>query len=189
MLFPPAAPGGAAIILGNAGRGGQVMAAGGFAINVGRAKQLLGGAGVGLNRLFAQAGQPQPGNNQNNNQGGGGGGGGGGNPARDANIPQAEVDAVRARWQQNPNDIGLVAYKPSTGEIHVANFDAHGGHDMLLRNLNIADANNWRGAIVSSNGNVINNSGLNVGRGFGQGMAPEEFAKVTESLRRVGLAP
>src|SRR5262249_3673077 len=105
-------------------------------------------------------------------------------------IPEIEADAVRARWETQPNDLGLVVDDPTTGEIHVGNFDAHGGHELFLDHLypGISDTSSWRGAIVSSDGTAINNSGLNVGRGFGQGMAPPEFQQVLDALRRAGLA-
>jgi hypothetical protein len=41
-------------------------------------------------------------------------------------IPQNEIDAILARWQQKPEDLGLVVYNSATEEIHVASFDAHG---------------------------------------------------------------
>jgi hypothetical protein len=95
--------------------------------------------------------------------------------------------ANSTRWQQEPGDIGLGVYNPSTGEIHVGSFDAYGGHDLFLQNLGITDAAPWRGFVVGSNGQASNNSGLNVGLGYGQGMSPTDYQHVVDELRQGGL--
>jgi len=96
----------------------------------------------------------------------------------DPSIPRSEVDALRARWITDSNDLGLGVYNPTTSEIHVGNFDSHGGHDLFLQNLGVTDHNDWRGFVVVSDGQVINNSGLNVGSGYRQGMPPADFQRV-----------
>jgi hypothetical protein len=108
-------------------------------------------------------------------------------PPLPATILPSEVTALRNAWQQNPTDLGLIVYKPGTGEFHVGSFDAHGGHDLFLHNLLITDDANWRGASISSGGVVINNSGLNVGKGHGQGMPPGEWQEVLQACRDAGL--
>ena len=105
-------------------------------------------------------------------------------------IPQPEVDALRKAWARDPNDIGLGLYNPSTGEIHVGSYDTTGsiGHDGLQNVLGIPDADRprWRGFIVSSDGQVINNSAFNNPEG-GVQMLPAHFADVEAALRRAGL--
>jgi hypothetical protein len=106
---------------------------------------------------------------------------------RPASFAQSEVSAMQVAWQQDPTDIGLIVYKPSTCEIHLGSFDAHGGHELLLHNLQFADTTNWRGASISNGGLVVNNSGLNIGQGYGQGMPPSDWQQVLEACRQAGL--
>jgi hypothetical protein len=93
-------------------------------------------------------------------------------------------------WASNSNDIGLGLFTPGTGEIHVGSFDATGrtGHDGLQHTLGIPDADrpNWRGFVVSSGGQAINNSAFNSPDG-GVRMLPAYFAEVEDALRRAGL--
>jgi hypothetical protein len=81
-------------------------------------------------------------------------------------------------------------YNPDTGEIHVGSYDTTGGtgHDGLQSALGIPDADrpNWRGFIVSSGGQAINNSAFN-GPDGGTRMLPATFAEVEDALRRAGL--
>jgi hypothetical protein len=100
------------------------------------------------------------------------------------------VDALQRAWARNPNDLGLGLYNPSTGEIHVGSYDTTEsiGHDGLQNALGIPDADRpkWRGFIVSSGGQVVNNSAFNNPDG-GVRMLPDYFAQVEDALRRAGL--
>jgi hypothetical protein len=111
-------------------------------------------------------------------------------PAVPGTIPQSEVDALRTAWARNPNDLGLGHFNPSTGEIHVGSYDTTGriGHDGLQNALGIPDTDrpNWRGFVISSGGQAINNSAFNNPDG-GVRMLPASFAQVEDALRRAGL--
>jgi len=107
-------------------------------------------------------------------------------------IPQSEVDALRAAWARNRGDAGLGLYNPTTGEIHVGSFDTTGqgiGHDGLQLTLGFSDLDRsqWRGFIIVSDGQAINNSGFNIFDGTPPRMASAFYAEIEDALRRAGL--
>ncbi len=107
-------------------------------------------------------------------------------------IPQAEVNAVRARWGIKASDIGLGLYNPGTGEIRVSTFDTGGqgiGHEGLQMTLGIPDADRpqWRGFVFNSAGQAMNLSGFNIPDGTPPRMRADHYAQVGDALRRAGL--
>ncbi len=105
-------------------------------------------------------------------------------------VPPDEASAVQVALQQNPQNMGLVVYNPTTGEIHVGPFDRFGGHDALLDSIGQLDnSSQWLGAVVQSDGEVLNISALNAGSGGqGMGMPDAVLQTVTSALKAAGLA-
>lgn len=101
-------------------------------------------------------------------------------------IPQQEVADLRAAFAANPADLGVGLYNPGTGEIHVASFDrmAPGGHADLATQLRLTPLSDWRGFVVSSDGQFLPASHLNKPAMW---MAPADAAAVEAILRKAGL--
>jgi hypothetical protein len=103
-------------------------------------------------------------------------------------ISQAEVDALRAAWGANPQDIGVGVYNPQTGETHIMSMQNTGniGHDGVIQALGLT-ASEWMGYIVTSDGTFWPQSGLNVPWTSTHQMPANAAAAVQQALRAAGL--
>jgi hypothetical protein len=104
-------------------------------------------------------------------------------------IPAADVAALRAAFQANLLDLGVGLFNRSTGEIRLESFDTvtqGRGHQGLADVLGITDNLDWRGFLVTPDGQFVPTSHFNLIDGA-LTMKPSDEASVRRELRQEGL--
>jgi hypothetical protein len=103
-------------------------------------------------------------------------------------LDQSEVDWVKDAFRANPKDVGIGLVNPTTGEIRLGSFDGTNGqaHQGLAHALNIFNNADWRGFIVTADGQFVPGSHFNLPDG-GLVLRPDLSSLVEQELRRVGL--
>lgn len=79
-------------------------------------------------------------------------------------IPPGDVDRLRADFANNPNELGVGLYNPTTGVIRLGGFDSvtfKCGHYGLAAACGIVDDAEWRGFTVNANGRFAGTSSYN----------------------------
>jgi hypothetical protein len=107
--------------------------------------------------------------------------------APEGNIPQGEVDAVKARWTTHPGDPGMGVYNIETGEIHLSTGGQVGGHPTLAGIHSAPPHTAWRGFVFNRQYGLIPRSSLNYADGVGGAMAGRYQSAVEAALRKAGL--
>jgi len=104
-------------------------------------------------------------------------------------IPPHDVADLQAAFQANPNDLGVGLYNPSTGEIRLGSFDKvtrRQGHQGLANALGITNNEDWRGFVVTADGQLLPVSHFNLADGK-LTLKPCHEAVVRQELQQAGL--
>lgn len=104
-------------------------------------------------------------------------------------IPPGDVADLQAAFHLDPQDLGVGLYNPATGEVRLGSFDlvTHGqGHQGLANALGVTRNGEWRGFLVTSDGNFSPVSHFNLIDGALK-MKQDYEAVVRQELPQVGL--
>ena len=104
-------------------------------------------------------------------------------------IPAGDITDLQAAFVANPRDLGVGLYNPSTGEIRIRSFDqmtGGQGHQGLANILGIQDHHQWRGFIITANGDLFPISHFNLVDGA-LTLKPADEALVRVKLLQAGL--
>jgi hypothetical protein len=112
--------------------------------------------------------------------------------SHNANYTAGQAQQFERELAQNPSGgWGLGLFHRPTGDVHLAPFDAFGGHDAFAQSLGHS-LQDFFGFLLHQNPNgtfqAINISGLNTVGGGGMAMPGQIFADILQALKSAGLA-
>jgi RHS repeat-associated protein len=102
-------------------------------------------------------------------------------------IPQAEIQAVEARWKTHPGDPGIGIYNIVTGEMHVSTVSQEPGHPNFVGRFASPPYTNWRGFGFVKDRGLFPQSSLNLEDKIGNTMAGRFQDAVEQALKAAKL--